>query len=82
MFFSALRRPRLDLHGDPDLDLGLGADAASLLDNSSARHKMSIRPKKRHADPRARSQDRDARYVRLAGRSVLLMLCISLLQLS
>ncbi|XP_020293629.1 obscurin isoform X3 [Pseudomyrmex gracilis] len=35
---------------DPDLDVEIG----DVLDNSAARHKLSIRPRRNHADPRAR----------------------------
>nr|CAD7431080.1 unnamed protein product [Timema monikensis] len=41
------RRLRLD----PDLDLG---DLSSLLDNSAARHKLSVRPRRKHTDSRQR----------------------------
>lgn len=40
------RKARLD----PDLDVEIG----DVLDNSAARHKLSIRPRRNHADPRAR----------------------------
>lgn len=36
---------------DPDLELEVGG----ILDNSAARHKLSIRPRRNYADPRARS---------------------------
>nr|CAD7568882.1 unnamed protein product [Timema californicum] len=36
---------------DPDLDLG---DLSSLLDNSAARHKLSVRPRRKHTDSRQR----------------------------
>ena len=32
-------------------------DGIQLLDNSAARHKMAIRPKKHHPDPRSRAHD-------------------------
>ncbi|XP_011878155.1 PREDICTED: muscle M-line assembly protein unc-89 isoform X5 [Vollenhovia emeryi] len=36
---------------DPDLEVEVG----DILDNSAAKHKLSIRPRRNHADPRARS---------------------------
>ncbi|KAJ9600692.1 hypothetical protein L9F63_026170, partial [Diploptera punctata] len=45
---------------DPDLDLG--TDSTALLDNSAAKHKLSIRPRKKHADSRQPQQD-DARWL-------------------
>jgi hypothetical protein len=36
---------------DPDLEVEIG----DILDNSAAKHKLSIRPRRNHADPRARS---------------------------
>ncbi|KAK0180904.1 hypothetical protein PV327_003237 [Microctonus hyperodae] len=36
---------------DPELDVG---DVGARLDNSAARHKLSIRPRRKHEDPRAR----------------------------
>nr|CAD7409926.1 unnamed protein product [Timema cristinae] len=41
----------LRLRLDPDLDLG---DLSSLLDNSAARHKLSVRPRRKHTDSRQR----------------------------
>lgn len=37
---------------DPELDVG---DVGARLDNSAARHKLSIRPRRKHEDPRART---------------------------
>ncbi|KAK0094450.1 hypothetical protein PV326_010858, partial [Microctonus aethiopoides] len=37
---------------DPELDIG---DVGARLDNSAARHKLSIRPRRKHEDPRARA---------------------------
>ncbi|XP_053597033.1 obscurin isoform X2 [Microplitis demolitor] len=36
---------------DPDLEIG---EVGACLDNSAARHKLSVRPKRRHVDPRSR----------------------------
>lgn len=36
---------------DPDLEIEIG----DILDNSAAKHKLSVRPRRNHADPRARS---------------------------
>lgn len=36
---------------DPDLQVEVG----DILDNSAAKHKLSIRPRRNHADPRARN---------------------------
>ncbi|KAL6444321.1 hypothetical protein ACFW04_001898 [Cataglyphis niger] len=36
---------------DPDLEIEVG----DILDNSAAKHKLSIRPRRNHADPRARN---------------------------
>ncbi|XP_066949349.1 LOW QUALITY PROTEIN: muscle M-line assembly protein unc-89-like [Macrobrachium rosenbergii] len=44
---SPHKRPRLE--GDEE--------TAELLDNSAARHKMAIRPKRNHPDPRSRAHD-------------------------
>jgi hypothetical protein len=35
---------------DPDLEIEIG----DILDNSAAKHKLSIRPRRNHMDPRAR----------------------------
>lgn len=35
---------------DPDLELEVGAR----LDNSAAKHKLSVKPKRKYTDPRAR----------------------------
>ncbi|XP_044021283.1 obscurin isoform X3 [Aphidius gifuensis] len=37
---------------DPDLEVG---EVCARLDNSAARHKLSIRPRRKHTDPRSRS---------------------------
>ncbi|XP_026827528.1 obscurin isoform X4 [Ooceraea biroi] len=37
---------------DPDLEIEVG----DILDNSAAKHKLSVRPRRNHADPRARSR--------------------------
>ncbi|XP_075215544.1 obscurin isoform X3 [Lycorma delicatula] len=51
---STAKKPRLD----PELDLG-DSDSSSLplLDNTAAKHKMSIRPKRKHTDSRHRSDN-------------------------
>lgn len=36
---------------DPDLEVG---EVGERLDNSAARHKLSIRPRRKYADPRSR----------------------------
>ncbi|XP_043255290.1 obscurin-like isoform X3 [Colletes gigas] len=38
---------------DPDLDVG--GEIADMLDNAAAWHKLSVRPRRKHADPRARN---------------------------
>ncbi|XP_031365474.1 obscurin isoform X3 [Apis dorsata] len=40
---------------DPDLEIG---DVGEVLDNSAAWHKLSVRPRRKHADPRARNVSR------------------------
>lgn len=44
------RRARLD----PELDDLLRTSVASLLDNSAAKHKLAVRPRKKHSDARHR----------------------------
>ncbi|XP_020711861.2 obscurin isoform X6 [Athalia rosae] len=55
------------LKTDPDLEVG--GDVGVRLDNSAAKHKLSVRPRRNHADPRARGTIRlngtnDRVYVR------------------
>ena len=40
------------LRRDPELEVGMVGER---LDNSAAKHKLSVRPRRRYADPRARS---------------------------
>lgn len=40
------------MKSDPDLEVG--GEVGVRLDNSAAKHKLSIRPRRNHADPRAR----------------------------
>ncbi|XP_076666422.1 obscurin isoform X4 [Andrena cerasifolii] len=42
---------------DPDLEIG---EIGDTLDNSAAWHKLSVRPRRKHADPRARSISRSS----------------------
>nr|XP_031831778.1 obscurin isoform X2 [Nomia melanderi] len=42
---------------DPDLDIG---EIGDVLDNSAAWHRLSVRPRRKHADPRARSVSRSS----------------------
>lgn len=55
ILFTYYRRLKLD----PDLDLGM--DVGSLLDNTAARHKISVRPRRKHADSRQRPSSKDER---------------------
>ncbi|PNF42109.1 hypothetical protein B7P43_G10279, partial [Cryptotermes secundus] len=48
---------------DPDLDLG--AEVAALLDSSAARHKLAIRPRRKHADSRQVQQEATRWLVRM-----------------
>ncbi|XP_011159692.1 obscurin isoform X6 [Solenopsis invicta] len=54
---------------DPDLEVEVG----DILDNSAAKHKLSIRPRRNHADPRARrspsSVDSDSSLQRIYVRT-------------
>ncbi|XP_043515961.1 obscurin isoform X6 [Frieseomelitta varia] len=43
---------------DPDLEIG--GEVAETLDNSAAWHKLSVRPRRKYADPRARSIPRSS----------------------
>ncbi|KAG7203298.1 hypothetical protein KM043_010391 [Ampulex compressa] len=47
--------PAKKLKVDPELETG---EAGEMLDNSAAKHKLSVRPRRKHADPRARSISR------------------------
>ncbi|XP_067207809.1 obscurin isoform X2 [Linepithema humile] len=54
---------------DPDLEVEIG----DILDNSAAKHKLSIRPRRNHADPRARSSssiDSDSSLERVYVRTI------------
>uniref|UniRef100_A0A1B6CRD6 DH domain-containing protein n=1 Tax=Clastoptera arizonana TaxID=38151 RepID=A0A1B6CRD6_9HEMI len=53
--------PSKRLKLDPDLDLGV--DVGTLLDNSAARHKIAVRPKRKHADPRHKEVAHDERWL-------------------
>ncbi|RZF43883.1 hypothetical protein LSTR_LSTR007219 [Laodelphax striatellus] len=54
---SDSKKPKLD----PDLDLG--NDDVALLDNAAAKHKMSIRPRRKHADSRHKETFADMRWL-------------------
>ncbi|XP_021942897.1 obscurin isoform X2 [Zootermopsis nevadensis] len=56
---ESVKRLRLD----PDLDLG--TDVAALLDNSAARHKLAIRPRRKHVDSRQVQQEETRWLVRV-----------------
>ncbi|XP_076659530.1 obscurin isoform X6 [Halictus rubicundus] len=47
---------------DPDLEIG---EIDSMLDNSAAWHKLSVRPRRKHADPRSRGISRSSSDVSL-----------------
>ncbi|KAF0311171.1 Obscurin [Amphibalanus amphitrite] len=59
---AKVKRQRLD---DDELDL----EAEQLLDNSAARHRMSVRPPRRHASPRRRSAEETRWLVRVRPRT-------------
>ncbi|XP_066993450.2 obscurin isoform X6 [Anabrus simplex] len=51
---DSVKRRRLD----PELDmLGLGTDMSLLLDSTAARHKLAVRPRRKHTDSRQRHDD-------------------------
>ncbi|XP_016767640.1 obscurin isoform X7 [Apis mellifera] len=55
---------------DPDLEIG---DVGEVLDNSAAWHKLSVRPRRKHADPRSRNVSRspsDTNFQRVYVRTV------------